>query len=618
MKTLLLYALFFVALVPVALAQSITSFSPADGTENVPLNTTVSITFDTPIPASVEPEDVGFIMEPVTIIFPEEAFDVADVAISTDRLTVTLTVNLTADTDYHFAFLGLPGDGVAIPLTQAFTATFTTGTFSGSHSISGTIDYAMAEFDFDDDWDDSDWDESTARKQRNKSSYDLSTLQRIASLGKTIPNRSSISDLPDDEDLRRRTIVLITDRPVPFFDDDDDDYWDDSTIADDENEPVVYAITTVNAMTGSYSAGRLNDGEYYVTAIFLGDEFLTSDDDDDPRGLVGFGFYTDDDDEPLAVNVSGASITDIDFTVFVFNLNFFDFSETTAFEIYSDVTQEVSHLYPDAQLYVIQGTAYWEGSAFSGPFTPDGKATSWLYRFLDKTEETEVVALRILDEIFVIPTGSMTTFDFAPLPNLADTTMIDSDQAVMIALQNGATDLIADNTRGMLSEWEISYRLSRDTAYALDFDVAIDTANPFWLIEFQYFAFDDDDEDIASVTGFYAIDAFTGVFLQEVIVTSIDDGETTSLPTAVSLMQNYPNPFNPTTSIAFTLPSHSDVRLSVYDITGREIMVMVNGSMPAGSHTVPFKAAGSLASGVYVYRLQAGGETITKKMTLLK
>ena len=88
-------------------------------------------------------------------------------------------------------------------------------------------------------------------------------------------------------------------------------------------------------------------------------------------------------------------------------------------------------------------------------------------------------------------------------------------------------------------------------------------------------------------------------------------------PYAFSLDQNYPNPFNPATNIQFTLPETMEVRLDVYDVTGRHVMTLVNGQREAGVHTVVFDGA-QLASGVYVYRIIAGPHIETRKMTFIK
>lgn len=97
--------------------------------------------------------------------------------------------------------------------------------------------------------------------------------------------------------------------------------------------------------------------------------------------------------------------------------------------------------------------------------------------------------------------------------------------------------------------------------------------------------------------------------------TSVED--VNILPNQISLGQNYPNPFNPTTSISYALPSTELVRLEVFDLLGRSVSVLVNERVEAGSHTVRFDAS-SLSSGIYVYRLSAGGQIITRQMALIR
>ena len=95
------------------------------------------------------------------------------------------------------------------------------------------------------------------------------------------------------------------------------------------------------------------------------------------------------------------------------------------------------------------------------------------------------------------------------------------------------------------------------------------------------------------------------------------ESETSNIPVSYALNQNYPNPFNPSTKINFTLPTQNNVKLTVYDITGKEVKELINGEFSAGDHTVDFNAA-NLASGAYIYRIQAGNFVESKKMVLLK
>jgi hypothetical protein len=93
-------------------------------------------------------------------------------------------------------------------------------------------------------------------------------------------------------------------------------------------------------------------------------------------------------------------------------------------------------------------------------------------------------------------------------------------------------------------------------------------------------------------------------------------------PNKFSLQQNYPNPFNPTTEIKFTLPADSKVTLSVYNVLGQKVETLINGNLASGEHNVRFDAS-LLNSGVYFYRIEAGGKSgskysAVKKMILTK
>jgi hypothetical protein len=88
-------------------------------------------------------------------------------------------------------------------------------------------------------------------------------------------------------------------------------------------------------------------------------------------------------------------------------------------------------------------------------------------------------------------------------------------------------------------------------------------------------------------------------------------------PAAFDLAQNFPNPFNPSTTINYALPEDAVVKISVYDLSGREVTVLVNEFKKSGFYSVSFNAS-NLSSGVYFYRMQAGSFTGTKQMILLK
>ena len=92
---------------------------------------------------------------------------------------------------------------------------------------------------------------------------------------------------------------------------------------------------------------------------------------------------------------------------------------------------------------------------------------------------------------------------------------------------------------------------------------------------------------------------------------------TDQVPITYKLVQNYPNPFNPTTTIGLGIPENGNIKLSILNILGEEIRVLLNEEKGAGYHSVEFNAS-DLPSGVYFYRIQAGSFIDTKKMLLLK
>lgn len=100
-------------------------------------------------------------------------------------------------------------------------------------------------------------------------------------------------------------------------------------------------------------------------------------------------------------------------------------------------------------------------------------------------------------------------------------------------------------------------------------------------------------------------------------VTSVKEIFANDIPLGYELSQNYPNPFNPATTIKFTMPNAGNVRLTIYNVIGQEVAHLVNGYREAGQYSVNWNAS-NLSSGIYIYRLEANNNIITKKMALLK
>ncbi|MBI5266760.1 MAG: T9SS type A sorting domain-containing protein [candidate division Zixibacteria bacterium] len=125
------------------------------------------------------------------------------------------------------------------------------------------------------------------------------------------------------------------------------------------------------------------------------------------------------------------------------------------------------------------------------------------------------------------------------------------------------------------------------------------------------------------------INATSSVEITKVTAASIDGrlmvasiSTQTMIPDKFSLEQNYPNPFNPETQIRFALPGPANVRLTIYNLLGEEVVTLAEGAYPAGTQTVVWRGIDrngqSVASGVYLYRLEADASVLTRKMMLVK
>jgi hypothetical protein len=173
---------------------------------------------------------------------------------------------------------------------------------------------------------------------------------------------------------------------------------------------------------------------------------------------------------------------------------------------------------------------------------------------------------------------------------------IDSPEAVEKADAVAASFLAEHLTAS--STVELSKGLKSD-----DPDLAI------WRV--TYSATDPDGTPVEQVVD---LDASTGVSV------AVEDDR--AVPAGFSLGPNYPNPFNPETVIPYQLEEAGPVSVAVYDALGRQVRVLVDRSQTEGSHRITWDARDGLGnllpSGVYLYRLQAGGTVETRSMMLVK
>ncbi len=167
-------------------------------------------------------------------------------------------------------------------------------------------------------------------------------------------------------------------------------------------------------------------------------------------------------------------------------------------------------------------------------------------------------------------------------------------------------------------QWEFRVELSLSNQQNMWFggNPGVDTSKSYWAVAYAYNYQIDQNQNQWMGGMLYLCDLQTGAILntQPIIM---DVPNRTGVPEAFALSQNFPNPFNPVTTIMYTIPRTGMATLTVYDVLGQEVAVLVNGTVDAGTYSVPFNGA-HLPSGVYFYRLRAGAFTETRKMLLLK
>jgi hypothetical protein len=123
--------------------------------------------------------------------------------------------------------------------------------------------------------------------------------------------------------------------------------------------------------------------------------------------------------------------------------------------------------------------------------------------------------------------------------------------------------------------------------------------------------FTDFNKGTAVGSGGTILSTFTGG------TTWVPKTETSQIPSAFVLQQNYPNPFNPGTTINYKLKNKGYVKLTIFDLSGRLVKILVDRNQNIGNYSVTFYAA-DLASGIYIYKLGVGSSEQSRKMLLLR
>ncbi len=249
------------------------------------------------------------------------------------------------------------------------------------------------------------------------------------------------------------------------------------------------------------------------------------------------------------------------------------------------------------------------------PDMPTGKSSDWMGVWYDDDAEMVYMFQTISGDIFAQNFFPLSDIPEEQRPPPGHFKPIDlrfgSESALNTAMDNGLRQQLEQSPSGTSAR--INYYLY--SGYS-DFPGLLDEdSNPFWRLEVDVEAFNEQWERVYHQIFNHLVDAVTGQYIGSVTETSAENGN--FLPGRVTLHQNYPNPFNPVTRLQWDLDTGHHVTLSVFDLLGRKVAQLADGAYQPGTHSVSFDAS-ALSSGVYVYRLEAGGTVLHRSMTVVK
>lgn len=541
---------------------------PSSGTSNVPLMTTLSVTFD----AALDTELILEAMdeeEDIVLVIPFEGVTSTAIRFLNNDRTIEIDAILRQNTDYYMVFLGVPfADGNI--LSKPHITYFSTASDISPYTVSGTITIENVTFD------DGFTFKSPALSYFNKQNSGI--YKRNA--------HHSTTDV-----LLQNTIIVLT----------SESFLDYEEIDEDEENTYIEAIG-LSVENGEYIVYNVRPNTYYAYGILF------------DENAFAFGFYDADEDEvPDPVFVDNHSVTGINFTLFGIS---FDFGESISSTTLLEEAREIAigELAGDIYLIDIFANEYIETQKALTPqeinSTLTGKANSWLYSFYSPSLENgvRVVIAPSYNYAEILDNDS---FEF-PLNEISPlaTTIVSSEVAAQIALNNGVQNFL----NSLPTESSVSVGLRASAMSQRYADVDMDANTTYWEIGIFATSYDAESNPVYEEMT-VVIDAESGQLIHAVS-TSIDDSKSEG-PSDYILSQNYPNPFNPSTVISFEIPQLAQTNVTVYDLMGRKIATLLNDALVGGSHSITWNASG-LSSGIYVVVLETPDFRSTRKMTLLK
>jgi len=336
--------------------------------------------------------------------------------------------------------------------------------------------------------------------------------------------------------------------------------------------------TVITNANGSYSAALIRPGVYYPICARDGNHDGNMDSDADMIGI----YDPNHTGQPQTITVTNANVSNVNMVLA--HLNHW----TTARE-YVDTARTVAAGYGnDWQLMMIQSNNDTIGT--------DGKSRGWTYCFSSPTHQR---LLNLYIDAMHIAADTSQNNQFPPNMLTLPLDFMDSDAIMAIAESHGGAqirtqhDIQEVRLNGGNMQWNYPQNPS---AIYWDAQYSWQNGNSEWE----------------------SWDVFMDIHTGEILSTdAVEPLPCASAAHEFRLLANFPNPFNPSTTVPFVLANAGHVDLKVFDVQGREVATLVNGTLPAGAHSVLFNA-NRLPNGVYFCRLETGQKVLTQKMLLIK
>jgi hypothetical protein len=248
-----------------------------------------------------------------------------------------------------------------------------------------------------------------------------------------------------------------------------------------------------------------------------------------------------------------------------------------------------------AKLYASDAKLMFVSGFINPPIDTTGRTPSWIYGYNSQSKGRfnillfGIPSIDTSDTMFTIPVN----LALEPLWNY-----LDSDSIMSIAEDNGGREFRIQNP-----DAGVMLYLGQSLFYKPD--------RIYWHA--TYIKIDSITQD--TIKHIVIIDPKTGQV--DTVITGVEYAKSAEIPESFKLYQNYPNPFNPSTTIEFELPEETHVRVSVYDILGRKLKVLIDRRMEPGRYKIKLDMKG-FPSGVYFYRMETEKFFDIKKMILIK